>query len=238
MTLMLTASTIIPVNFSTLYLTDRAQMYLLEAIRHEHLAFAGGGTVADSDHVYLIIANQAFEHCGSLLHTRFDGGIDDCGIQHLTGSIHHRQLTAVGIAGVEAQHDLTLEGRLHKQMGEVIREDLDRAFTGVVKEIVSDLTLNGGSNESVIAVCHCRADILHGGRGSRRDDTVEKEIYRHIFGDGEGDLQKLFLLASVDGQNSVTGQFFHGLGILVVHGIHGIRLGVRRLGAQNTVFKG
>ena len=143
----------------------------------------------------------------------------------------------MGVAGVEAQHHLALEGGLHEEVGEVIREDLDGTLAGVVKEVVADLSLDGGGDEAGIAVGDGITDVGGGGGLGGGQDAVVEEAQHHLLGNGEADLQKLLLLAAVDGQDAVAGELFDGLGEVVVHGVDRILL-LRGLGGQRAVVEG
>ena len=190
----------------------------------EHLALTGCRSVSNCHNVHTVGANEAFDHAGGLVHAGLDGGIDHSGIQHLTRGIYHGQLASVGVTGVKAQHHLALEGRGHEQMPEVIREDLDRALAGGVKEVVSDLTLNRGGDQAGIAIRHGVHDVGLGGGGHGGHDAIEEEAHHNVLGDGEGDLEELLLLTAVDGEDAVTGDLGKGLCILVVGSVNRVLL--------------
>ena len=73
----------------------------LDQLGHKSLAFAGGGSVSNGNDRYPVLFNQLFEHRLSLrsffLRRR---GIDHRRIQHLSGCVHHRDLTAGPVSGV------------------------------------------------------------------------------------------------------------------------------------------
>ncbi len=204
-------------------------------VRDELLALAGGGAVADGDHVHIVGANQAFDHPTSLLDAGFDGGVDDRGVQHLARGVNHGQFASVGVPGVETQHHFSLQGRGHEQVAEVVRKDLDGALTSVLEQVIADLALDGGGDEAAVTVGHGGDHIGFGGGGMRSQHTTEQEAGHDLLGNGEGDLQKLLFLAAVDGQNAVAGNLFDRLGIVVVGGVYRVLL-LGGFGGNGAVF--
>ena len=84
-------------------------------LRHDFLRFTTGGTVADGNNGDMVL----FQEVG---HTAFGfrnlikglGRINHGGIQHTPCGVYHRQLAAIAVTGIPAQHHLTGERGLHQ----------------------------------------------------------------------------------------------------------------------------
>ena len=88
-------------------------------------------------------------------------------------------------------------------MLEVVREDLDRALGCVVGKIVSDLTFDGGGDETVVAVLNCLGNVSLCGAFILLDELAVEIGLDNIVGQLESDLEEALLLSSVDGEDAV-----------------------------------
>ena len=130
----------------------------------------------------------------------------------------------MGVSGVEAHHHLALERGLHEQVGEVVREDLDRALAGGIEQVVADLALDGGRDEACVAVCDGIPHVGHGGGVGGGQHAVVEEAQHGLLGHGQTDLEEFLLLAAVDGEDAVAGELLDWLTELVVHGVDRVLL--------------
>ena len=151
------------------------------------------------------------------------------------------------VAGIKAQYNLPLERRLHEQVPEVVREHLDGALTGGVKQIVPDLALNGGGYQPVVRIGDGFPHVRLRRRAVAGQHPVVQVSQHDILRHRQRHLEELLLLAAVDGKDAVPGQLAERLGEIIVHGIHrilllggfaGQRAGVKGQAAQFTPIIG
>ena len=146
------------------------------------------------------------------------GGIDHGGIQHPAGAVHHGDLAAVAVAGVQPQHHLVLHRGLHQQVVEVLPEHLDGLLAGRFKEGGEGLVFHRRGDEPLPAV---PGRGLHrpGAGVLCRDHPAADEAHRLFLRQLDGGLEGPFLHPPVDGQHPVGGDAAHRLGEVLVHGV-------------------
>ena len=149
------------------------------------------------------------------------GGVDNGGIQHTAGGIHHRQLAAVAIAGVPAQHHLTGEGRLHQQVVQIFGKDPDGLLAGILEQLPEGFIFHAGGNEALPAIGgsfhHGAAAGIIGDHRFAADGLQGFFLLQH-----NGSLKEALLFAAVDGQHPVRGDAAHRLLEVVIHLIGGV----------------
>ena len=103
---------------------------------------------------------------GLLLFLLREGGIHHGGVQHLARSVHHRNLAAVPVSGVKPHGYETFDRGLHQQGLQVQGKVGNGSFACPVGQLVADLPLDGGEDQSVVGVLCGGLDKrrnLHGG---------------------------------------------------------------------------
>ncbi len=192
---------------------------LPDKLRHQPLRFPAGGAVADGDDGNLVLPNQGGELSLRLLHPVVGlGGVDDGGIQHLACSVHHSQLAAVAVAGIQPQHHPVLHRGLHQQVVEVFPKDLDGLLAGGLKEGGKGLVFHGGGDKALPAVpnrlLHRTGAGIFGG-----DYPAADETHRPLLRELDGRLQQPLLHPPADSQHPVGGNAPHRLRKIGVHGV-------------------
>ena len=148
-------------------------------------------------------------------------GVYDSGIQHLAGAIHHGELAAVPVAGVETERHTVFHRRLHKQGAQVERKGMDRLFVCRIGQFAAQLALQGGEQQPFPA-------ILTGGaqHGAERifgmQDSAVQLDQRLAVVHGQGHLELTLLFPAVDCKDTVALQPADRLGKFVIHRIDGI----------------
>ena len=199
------------------------------------LRLAGGGAVADGDVGDVVAPDHGLERVDGLtLASRALRGVDDGGVQHLARAVDHRDLAAVGVAGVEAHGDVPLDGRLHQQRLQIQREGVDRALGGRVGEVRADLTLQRRFDEPVVGVLTGGAQERHGG-GAALDERAVYGAEGKVAVHRDADLQKALLLAAVERQHLMPLHARHGLDKVVVEPVDAVLLR-RRRGAHEALL--
>ena len=164
------------------------------------------------------------------------GGVDDRRVEHLAGVVHDRHLTSCAVAGVEPQHRLALDGRLHEQLFEVGRKDLHRVLARGFGQLGADLALEGREDQPRVSVL-ARGTQDVGAQGvcalveGEIDDIQRKTRFEH-----DPDLQEALFLTAVDGEDAVTRDLLERLRIVIVVGIDTVLLLVRRGRFEQGVF--
>jgi len=80
------------------------------------LRLPAGRSIADGDVLHPVLPHQLGQPGNGLLPLpRTVGGVDHRGVQHLSGAVHHRHLTAHAVAGVQSHGHPALHRGLHQQ---------------------------------------------------------------------------------------------------------------------------
>ena len=208
---------------------------LTEHLDAEQLGLLGGRAVADGDDLHVPLEDFVPQGLGRALFLPFAvGGIDHGGVQHLAGLVHHCQLTAGAVAGVQTDGGLALDGRCHQQLAQVDAEQPDGVLAGLFGELGADFPLDGGVNQTVIGIL---AGVLH--QQSAGGTALHIQAADDIQGAaGVGDhahLQKALFLAAVEGQHLMACQLFHRVGELVVGGVDAVLLLLGGRGGDGAV---
>ena len=199
----------------------------------EFFGFPGCGAVADSQHLYAVAADP-LGHLPFGLLDFFKGRcrVDDTGIQHPTGGIHHRALASVAVAGIQSQGHLPPHRRLHQKLAQVLGKYPDGRLRGPVGQCAARLPFQGGKQQARPRILARLPDKGGIGRGRLHVGNSEQGqrtplITHHT------NAELLFPFSPVHRQHAVAGDFFQHLPVVSVGRIHP-RILVRRLGGQFT----
>ena len=133
--------------------------------------------------------------------------IDDGCVENFARLVDDGELAAVIVAGVPAENDLTRDRRLHEKLLEILIEHLDSAVLCHVGQLAAELALDGRCDQALVAVL----DRMH---QNREGNLIFS--FKNIMAEIEKNLllfhlnlhgQKFFLLAAVDGEDAVAGDF-------------------------------
>ena len=92
-------------------------LLLLQIVGNHLFRFSGSGSISQSNNIHMVLLNQLVDFRHRLLHLIFRGsGVNDGGIQYLSGGIHHGDFTTGTKARIPAQHNLSGNGRLHQKL--------------------------------------------------------------------------------------------------------------------------
>ena len=117
---------------------------------------------------------------------------------------------------------------------EVLPEHQDGAVLRLLRQLVPQLPLDGGSNEARVAVLDGAAHRLTGSRIVSLDQMALQEIEDLLLRSLDPDLQGLFLLTAVDGEHPVAGCLCHRFRKIVIGLVDGLLFRVLRLGGKNS----
>ena len=159
-------------------------------------------------------------------------------IQYLSGLIHNSQLTAGTECRVPAQHNSACDRRLHQKLLQIFTKDSDRTVLRLLCQLISDLTLDRRCDQSCICICNnlCQNRCCH--RIIRcndlffqiTQDTVCRCFYLYD--------QHLFLLATVECQNTMTDHFFDWLLIGIIIFVYALFFFILGSADNLSFFKG
>ena len=131
----------------------KATVKLADQFGREQLAFLGGRPVADGEHLDPVLFDERAEHALCFCHLVLRrGGIDDRGIEHLTGRVDDGDFAAGSVGRVDGQHRLAFDGRLHQQRFEVDAKIFDRLFVGSVGQLCAQLAFKRRVDQALIRV--------------------------------------------------------------------------------------
>ena len=171
---------------------------------------------------------------GLLLFPFIEGGVDHGGGQHLAGGIHHGDLAAVAVSGIQTHGDKALHRGLHQQRLQIQGKIPDGALAGPVRQIGADLALQGGEDQPVIGVLRRGPDDgadVHGGlQGGPADQRGAL-----VAGKGNGDLQNPFLFGPVDGHDLMVHHPGNRHGKIVIKTVNAVFFGVFRLADERCL---
>ena len=129
------------------------QVFLLDGLHDKLLRFPSAGAVANGCVLDVVRLHQRLQTLHGVCPTAFaGGGIEDSGIQHLAGAVHHSGFAAVDESRIQSQGHKPLHGRLHEQRFQIPREGLDRTLTGLFHQLIPQLPTQGGENEPLVGV--------------------------------------------------------------------------------------
>ena len=142
-------------------------------------------------------------------------GVDDPLIEQTAATVEHGHLATGAETGVDGQHDLFGDRRLEQQAAEVFGEDLDGVLLGPIAQVTSDFALHAGEDEAVQGIDGGRAEKLGVGMALKRKLGEEGGLELGS-GQVEADLERTFLVTSVDGEHAVRRDLRDGLGIIKI----------------------
>ena len=160
--------------------------------------------------------------CRNLLLVRRRGRINHGGIEHFSSRIDNGQLASRTKRRVPSKDNLACNRRLHQKLLKVLSKDLDRTILCLFGELISDLTLDGRSDQTVVGILDGRLQnrlclrILFG------DDfflEITQDFFRRRL---NFDVQEFFFLTAVQCQHTVSGNFRYRLGKLIVILVNGL----------------
>ena len=196
------------------------------------LRLPAGRSVADGDVLHPVLPHQLGQPGNGLLPLpRTVGGVDHRGVQHLSGAVHHRHLTAHAVAGVQSHGHPALHRGLHQQGLQIQGEGADGPLVGLLGELCPDLPLQRGLKQPLPGVVRRPPDKFHGGgprdgpAPDRHPGSLRIQLHRY--------LQQLLPLPPVDGQRLIALDPAHRALEIVVQTVDAVlRLLVRRFGGQ------
>ena len=207
---------------------------------HDNLfGFAGCGPVSDRDQRDIVLVDHPLHRIlggADLCFRGRLGGIDDRGVQHLSGLVDDRQLAAGTESRVPAQYNLPRNGRLHQKLRQVLSKYANGAVLGHLGQTAADLPLDGRLDQTVIAVVD---HVLKYRRrlGIVRCDHLLFQVPQNVLLRGlDMDRQDLFLFAPVQSKDPVSGQLLHRLFEFVVHFVDRRYLGILCLRFHDALF--
>ena len=123
--------------------------------------------------------------------------INDCRIEHFSGSVHDCQLAARAECRIPSQNHLPCDRRLHEKLFQVLSKHLHRALFRLLCELISDLTLNCRGYQALIAVLG--SSFQHRlRRGIFSEDHLLFQIAQDVrLLDLQADCEELLLLPAV-----------------------------------------
>ena len=96
------------------------------------LGFMPGGAVADGHDLHPVFQHHALDGFLGLIHPlEFRHRVYHVGIQHLAGGVHHGNLAAHAVAGVQAHHGFAADGRLQQQLAQILAKHSDGTLGGL-----------------------------------------------------------------------------------------------------------
>ena len=117
--------------------------------------FPGSRSIAHRKQCNMILADQflqCFLRCRYLDRGSGRRRIDYRGIQHFSGWIHYRQLTAGTEGRIPPKHCLPLDGRLHQKLLQVFAKYRNGPILRLLRKVIADLPLDGRGDQALIAV--------------------------------------------------------------------------------------
>ena len=197
----------------------RKQPYHLD--RHG-LRFAAGRSIADGQVPDAAAPRHGAQRADGVLLSRFaERGIDDRGIQHLAGLVHHGDLAAVAVARVQPHDDGALHRRLHQQRLQVEREVVDGSFVRGLRQLGAQFSLQGRPDQPVVGVVAGGAQKRLS-RALPRNDPPGQQALRLFLVRFQGHFQEAFLFAPVDRQGLMARHLRVGLVEIVIGAVDGI----------------
>ena len=153
----------------------------------------------------MILSDQGFDDSHRLLHA-----VLRCRrknhrrIQHLSGRIHYRDLTAGAEGRIPAQYGLSTQRGLHQQLPQVFTEDLNRSILCPIRQFIPNLRLDRRPDQPLIGIGTGLANI-----GRTRwmlfcahllRHKVKNLRLRHL----QPDAEDLLLFTTIQCQHTVT----------------------------------
>ena len=189
----------------------------MNKVAHKAFALPRGRAVSDGNDIHMIGKNQALHGALGVIQPHPGlGRINHGRIQYLAGFVYHGQFTAIDIAGIKAHNRLALDGRLHKQMFQIIGKKRNGPLAGAVKKIVPDLSFHAGRNQPFITVAQCGQNIFLGRAVLCFENQSGKIVEDQICRNGHAHFQKFFFFATVNGQHPVPRDFGHRFAVVVI----------------------
>ena len=159
------------------------------------------------------------------------GGVDHGGVQHLARGIHHGDLAARAVRGIQSQRHLAADGRLHQQRAQIGGEQRNGLLLRALRKIGADLALQRGEDQPLQRVVRRLFHQLAAGVG-RLDKAVVEDALHRALRRGDAHLQKAFLFAAVDREDAVAGDARARLCVVVIHRVDRLLFRIGRLCAD------
>ena len=142
-------------------------------------------------------------------------GINDGLVEHIAAGIEHGDLTAGSEPWIDRHHDLLGDWWLQQQPAQILGEDFDGVFLGGFGQIAANLAFHARQDQTVEGVERRCAEELGVGMAVQRKLTD-----KHSFEIGpryiESDLERTFLVATIDRQNSMRRDLRDRLGVVKI----------------------
>ena len=100
----------------------------------------------------MILLNQFLTFRLSLFHLILGRrGINNLGVQHFSGSVYHRKLTARAEGRIPAKNHFSRNGRLHELL-QILSEHVNGSVLRLLRQVITNFPFNSRCYETVIAV--------------------------------------------------------------------------------------
>ena len=142
--------------------------------------------------------------------------LNDTVVENVTRCVHHSQLAARTITGVQSQYHMTGKRRLQEQLFKVSAEDMNCLRFSAFRQLRTNLALQRWKEQPFIAVRHSEAQRLGKARRLLQNTTIDS-LAVCLMIRLEVNLETALLLTSVDGQHAMGRQCTHRLLVIVVH---------------------
>ena len=185
------------------------------------LAFPGSRSVSNRNSRHMMPPAHADNHLpGLFLLPLLPGQRKErnARLKDAPGGIHHRQLAAVMVTRIHAKGHPSADRRLHQELPQVVGKDMDGALVGPVRQLIHQLTVQGGLNQAVPGILGRQTDLVPGGAVIFHivslNDLLRAggtDLHRHP--------EEALLFAPVQRKNPVIGRLQDRLGIVLILGI-------------------
>ena len=194
----------------------RHALYAPQKLADGCFRLAGGCAIADGNMSHAVLFNEPLQRDDGFLPLGLgEGGIDHSGVQHLARRVHHGDLAAVAVAGVQPHRHMTAHRRLHQKWAQVQREIANRALVGLVRQGAAQFALHTGRDQAVIGVLGSGADegCRPAARDKHRPAHADKRLLPvHL----HAGLQKSLAFAAVYGKHLMPLQLGKRLGKVII----------------------
>ena len=164
--------------------------------------------------------------------------IDHCRIQHFSGRIYDCQLASCTECRVPAEDNFAYDRRLHQKLLKVFSKDMDRTVLSVFCQAAADLPLDCRGDQTLVAVlyhftenrCCDRIILCQNLLLQPAKDFFLRCIYL--------DCEDFFLLTTVQGKYTMSGELLDRLFEFIVHLIYRRLFRFLRCRCNRTFFHG
>ena len=213
----------------------------LKKFHDDLLGLSGCGSVSYGNQGHVIFADEFFEGflgCTDLVLVGRRCWIDHCSIQNFSGWIYHCKLTSRTERRVPSKNYLPRNWRLHEKLLQIFTKDMDGTVFCCFRKSASNLTLDGRSDKTFVAVLNgflqhrCGVWIV-------TDDHLFLQIADDLFLRCK-DLhcEEFLFLTTVQGKDTMAGKLLHRLLEIIIHLVYGLLFLISRSGTDRSFIHG